>query len=476
MRIILIFVLNAGLNLAFGLAVAAVLGPGAYGRFAIGMTIGVVLGTGAFDWLRLSTTRFYGDARREAEPDLRSTLDAAYLVLGTVLAVLLGGMLCFGVSFGLGTALLAAAVFFGIGNGVFEFGTALARARFLDRSYAVLVVVKTLATVALGLGAAWLLKDPAWVLAAAAAGAVLGVLAVHRTMRDRGTQLRLASLARLKTFAAYGIPVVAGNVVLQLVVLMNRSAAAAMFGYVESGRLSLATDLGLRLFLVIGAALDVFLFQLAVRREAEQGHAAAAAQLRRNAVIVVAMLLFLAVCYAAAMPAFEALVVPERYRGTFGTLSLVLLPGLVLFCIGQFAVSPVFQMAARTGPVIAAALVALGADAAGLALLPRSAGVIGVAAVHSTSLVLAAVAILGLALRGTEVLRPDRDLSSVALAAAVTAVAIWPLRGLEPPWLALALQGGLGATVYVATLWVFDVAGLRALLGARFGAPRHRPA
>ena len=473
MRIILLFVLNAGLSFALGLAVAAVLGPDTYGRFAIGMTVAVVLSTGCFDWLRLSATRFYGEIRRQSEPDLRASLNAAYLAIVAVLALALAAALLNGITFGLGPGLLAAAVFCGVAIGLFEFQTALARARFHERSYAVVIAVRAVASVGLGVGIALVIKDAAIVLTATTIGTVLAVAAVATPLHDRQASVRLASFARLRGFAAYGMPVVAANVVFQLVVLANRSTAAGLFGYAEAGRLSLATDLGLRLFLAVGAAVDVFVFQLAVRREAEEGQRAAAAQLRLNAVVVLAVLLLLAVGYAAAMPAFEALVVPERYRGPFGTLSLILLPGVLLFCFGQFAISPMFQISGRTGPLVLAALATLAADGLGLWLVPREAGVTGIAVVHSGSLAVGAATILGLALRQSERLAWDADIARVILAAALTAVVLWPMRTIEPAWLALPLMGFAGVGVYGGALFCLDVGRVRTTrIGHRWLKPR----
>ena len=461
MRIILLFVLNAGFNLVLGFAIAALLGPAEYGRFAIGMTTAIVLATGAFDWLRLSTTRLYGEARREREPDLRATLDAAYLVIGCALVLGLGIALLGGLTFGLGATLLTGAVAFALSNGLFDFGTALARARFNNGIYAVMIVVRSVAALGLGCGAALLFHDPALVLVGVACGAILAVAVAAGGLRDRPAVLRLAKATRLRAFATYGLPVVAANVVFQAIVLINRSTAATLFGFAEAGRLSLPTDMGLRLFLAVGAAIDVFVFQLAVRREAEEGHEAAEVQLHLNAKIVVSVLLLLAVGYAASMPALEALVVPDRYRGAFGQVSLILLPGLLLFCIGQFAVNPMFQIAGRTGPIVAAGLATLAADGLGLAILPHGAGVAGIAAVHSSSLALGAVAIIALAGRKMAALHRDGDVLRIVLAGGVAAAALWPFRDIHPAWLALAAIGLLGPATFGAALVLLDVAGIR---------------
>ncbi len=62
----------------------------------------------------------------------------------------------------------------------------------------------------------------------------------------------------------------------------NRSVIAALGGFSESGYFSLASDIGTRVFGTLGAALDVLLFQIAVRAEEEGGHAAGEEQVART--------------------------------------------------------------------------------------------------------------------------------------------------------------------------------------------------
>ena len=59
MAVIAAFVLNAGLNFVLGIAIARMLGPADFGRFALATAGAVVLNTLLFEWLRLSATRFY---------------------------------------------------------------------------------------------------------------------------------------------------------------------------------------------------------------------------------------------------------------------------------------------------------------------------------------------------------------------------------------------------------------------------------
>ncbi|MCW6507252.1 lipopolysaccharide biosynthesis protein [Lichenifustis flavocetrariae] len=460
MRTVITFLLNAGLNFAVGLSIAAVLGPAGYGHFAVAASAGALIATGLFDWLRLSTTRFYGEPQRLLSPALRPTLDFAYR--GLTLLVLCGTALviCVGIDPFLTRGLVIAVAVTGIANGAFDFQAALARARFKDRDYAVLVIGKGVLGLAFALGAALLTEDPALVLAAQAGGILLATLPVRSKLLDPpGAR---AESALLRRFASYGVPVVVANVVFQTMLLCNRSAAASHFGYASAGQLSLATDIALRLLLAMGAAVDVFVFQLAVRAEATEGHAAAERQLRVNMVTVSAVLVLLAVGFALTLPAFVALIVPARFRSDFVPLGLTILPGILLFCLGQFAVNPVFQIAHRTAPIVGAALVSAAVDGAGLLLMPVGAGPIGIAALHSASLAVGFVILLGLAMRTPAVRPPFGDIVGILVAAAVTSVGLWPMRAIPSPILSLILAASIGPCLYGALLFALDVGTIRA--------------
>ena len=355
----------------------------------------------------------------------------------------------------------------GVASGLFEFKAALARARFLNRTYGTLVIAKNVLTLTMMVGAGYFFHTALAVLAALTLAQAFSLLPVDRALRDGDATPRRFDPALLARFARYGVPVVAGNVIYQLVLLANRSQAAGAFGFAESGQLSLATDLTLRLFLSAGAALDVLLFQMAVRADASEGRAAAHRQISRNMLVVLGVLTPLLVGYATCLPAFEALVVPARFHGSYAAFSLILAPGIFAFCLAQFAFSPVFQIAGRTAPLLAAALVCLGCDAAGLALVPASAGLAGIARVHSASLGLGALATAVMALRARDCRPPLRALAEITLAGTLMLAAIWPLRGVASPLLALAACALAGGAVYAATLLALNTGGVRDWLLAR---------
>ena len=460
MLIVLTFALNAGLNFALGLVVAALLGPESYGRFAIALMAATLATTLVFDWLRLSATRYYSETTRFERPGLRASLDAGYGAGALILAAAAGLVLVLRIDIGMSRALVAAAAFAAIANGLFEFVAALLRARFHNSAYGALVVVKNalafVGMVAIGLA----FQDPASVLGMAGVSALAATLLLRRQAADPHARLTQANRPQVALYLRYGAPIVAANICYQAIVLVNRGAAAAHLDFAASGRLSLATDLTIRLILVAGAALDIFLFQLAVHKKAVEGPEAGRQQVARNGLLILAALTLLCLGYMADLPAFAALVVPEKFRAEFAPLSLILAPGVTLFCLGQFCLNPIAQLEGRTGLVLFAAVATALINLALLWLAPQKLDLAGYAAIHSISLAAGFVLMLALTLRWRCYWPRGRDVGAVLCAGAAALAAMWPLRELQPRLLALVLVALAGSLVFGGLLLLFDPGGL----------------
>lgn len=478
MAVIAAFVLNAGLNFVLGIAIARMLGPADFGRFALATAGAVVLNTLLFEWLRLSATRFYSARVREAEPWIRQGLDRAYAVVA--LALFAAAALCAGLGLAVDPTpegrlvMTAGTMVAAIGIGLFDYHAALARARFIGGAYLRLVVWKNALAFVLMAGTAWLFPQPVWVLIAGGMSQFLAVLPLRKILGDAPALPHGRGRETLRLFAVYGLPLIAANAVYQIMPFLNRSAIAGTAGFAEAGYFALAADLGSRAFSTLGAALDLLLFQIAVQAEEHHGREAAEAQVSRNIAVVVALLLPCAAGYWAVTPALQALIVPEAFRGPFADYTDLLIPGLFCLSMMNFALNPIFQIRRRTGPVVAAALLGLAVNGLGLLLLPRLMGPMGVAVAQTLGLVAAVVLLGARALSGRNRLRlPGRDLALTAGACLAMLLAVLPFRGLEP-LLALPACIAAGVVVYGTFVWFLDIAGLRSTVRERF--PKRLPA
>ncbi len=460
MLIILTFILNAGLNFVLGLCVAAALGPGAYGHFSIAFTAATLTSTLVFDWLRLSATRFYNEQTRASAPKLRATLNAGYLGGALILLALAAAVLALGQDFGMGRTMVGAAALFAVASGFFEFFAALLRARFHNLAYSSLIILKNVLAFASMVGTGYFFRDPTLVMAMAAASVLISTFALWRQTADPRSRLPQASRGQIAAFLRYGAPIVVANICYQAVMLANRGFAAAHIDFAAAGKLSLATDMTIRLIVAAGAALDILLFQVAVHRRAMAGAEAGAAQVARNSALILAALTLLCLGYMANLPAFVAVVAPSKFRDTFEPLSLILAPGVALFCVGQFCLNPIAQLEHRTSLALVAALATTALDLGLIWFGPFPTTIANLAMIHSASLAAGFFLMTALTWPWRAYWPRARDVATIALAGAASLFAMWPLRHAGPPILALVLVAFAGVAVFAAVLYLLDLGGV----------------
>ncbi|MDB5591321.1 lipopolysaccharide biosynthesis protein [Enterovirga sp.] len=471
MILVAIFLVNAALSFALSLVLASLLGPDGFGRYAIGLAVTLVINTVLFEWLRLSTTRFYSERVRQVEPGVRQTLDRLYLLSGAGLAAATAAALGLAADLGVPASLLAAAAACGLAYGFCEYRMALARARFLEGPYGLLGLLRALFGFLFAAGAALLTRDPALVLGGAALAALLPILFVTRRLRDPGAAPAGIRRDLLRRFARYGLPLVAATACYQLLPLLNRSLLAGRDGFAEAGYFSLASELATRLFQNLGAALDLVLFQLAVRAEELHGREAGDAQVARNAAVVGAIVLPSAAGLWAVWPSFEALFIPAAFQGRLSDTMGLMIPTLAAFALVQYALNPVFQLRHRTAPVIAAAAAAVLVNVAAVLAWPGLGGAQGFAAAQLAGMACGLAVLCGMAVAAGARL-PWRDLALSGLLTAVMAAALWPTRGWAlPPAALLPVQVALGGGLYGALALACDLAGLRRAITTRLSRP-----
>ena len=156
MSVVLTFLVNTIFNLIVGLIVAKFLGPGEYGKFALAVAVMAFGQALAFEWIRLCGVRFYSERTRQEAPHVRATLERRVRSFARC---------CFCPSRwrwpSLGPAIRFAArprragLAASVANGLFDYQTALVRARFDDRLFVRLLVSKNLLAMVLTAGGAW---------------------------------------------------------------------------------------------------------------------------------------------------------------------------------------------------------------------------------------------------------------------------------------------------------------------------------
>lgn len=327
MKVLIAFFFNIICNFAIGLLVAKFLGPAEYGRFALAFATAAIVQTAFFDWLRLGATRFYSERVRSEDPALRATLDASFALIAFGLVT--GGalLLLSGVRFSLSRALIGLALATAISNGFFDYHTALVRARFHDRLYTRLIIVKNILALCLTGGGAFWFGSAKMALIGSIISLSGSIIAARAALRDPGASPRRARGGIAKAILSYSLPIVAANLLYVAIPLANRSIIAVLYGFSETGQFSLAYDLGSKAVQAIGSTLDVVLFQIAVAMHERDGHMKAKEQVARNMAIVIATVLPACTGLWLILPSIEQVIVPAAYRGPFGNLLTLMMGG-----------------------------------------------------------------------------------------------------------------------------------------------------
>jgi len=464
MGVMAAFTINILFNFVIGLLVAKFLGPEEYGRFALALATALAVQTAFFDWLRLGATRFYSERMRVEDPTLRATLDFGFTVITFGLAAGSCTMMLTGITFPLSNDLIGLALAVAVVNGLFDYSSALVRARFHNKLYMRLIIIKNiLSFLLIGAGAWWFASAKMALI-----GGILsltGTLVSTRTaLHDPGTGPRAARFATARDLAIYALPIVGANLLYLLIPLANRSLIAVLYGFSETGQFSLAFDIGTKAIQAIGSTLDVFLFQIAVAAHEHHGPERAREQIAQNIAIVIAVILPSCTGLWLTLPSIEHLIVPVQFRGPFGELLPLMMTGL--FCSGiiQYGINPIFQIRKKTGPLIGAAAIACCIDPILVFVLPRSSDASSLAIAQAGAFATALLALVIFACA----LKPKwpslKDILKTAIGTACMTAVLLPLRAQEPGLVTLILQVGSGIVVYAIFVFTFNIADLRGLL------------
>jgi O-antigen/teichoic acid export membrane protein len=461
MLVISTFLINSVLNFALGLLIARFLGPAGFGEYAIAAAVSVVLNVLFLDWIRLSATRFYSNETRQNEPKIRGTLDALFALSSLGVALSCALALALGHNFGLMTTLAALSPAMAICNGLFDYSTALVRSRFKERLYSILVILKNLFSFILMVTGAWWFESPVIVAAGFVVSIFASVLLCRKSLIDPNVTMWKPDWALSKQFLRYGFPIILSSLIYFVIPLFNRTSIATILGFSASGQFSLSYDIAARVVQTVGSALDIVLFQIALRTEGEKGIEQARQQLSSNMGIVLAMISAVSVGYWLVLPSFEAILVPEAFRGNFAQITTILLPGLACYILTQAAIAPIFQLQRKTWPLVVAAGIALIVNIGLIWQLGPNAQVVDYARAQSFTFAVAMFVALGLALREMKVLPPLRDVAGTCVAVATMIAAVWPLRGMPPNLTLLMLSVGIGGLAFTSIAFLMNLGGCR---------------
>lgn len=465
-----LFALNALSNLGLALALAWVLPASAFGAFTVYFAAALLLGNLAYDWVRLSAIRFYTPPARSQEPALRATLDFAFCAsTGLALALALLATLSGALPQPSPASLLA---LFAItaANAAFEYWTALCRARFDARRYAVMVVGRSLFTFALVVPVALFSASFVMTFFALAVAILPSVLFGAIRLKDEEAPPSLASPALAKRFARYATPMVVAEGCYLLVAVINRTYLARGVSLAETGAYALTFDLAFRALAVTASVGDAVLFPRLVANLHRQGAARTREEIARNIAVMLLVLTPAALGFALVAAPLAQLLMAEHFRDVFARYAPVAVAAGFAYTAQSFVLRPVFQVELRTGDISLAAIAAVAVDVAVLMLLPAD-GILAASLAHLAAMSIGLALVLRRVIAGRLIDWPLRDIGKIAAGSLLLLICVAPLGFQGHEFLTLIARAAVGFGVYAAAVWLLDVAGLRTFVKGRTEAP-----
>ena len=134
---------------------------------------------------------------------------------------------------------------------------------------------------------------------------------------------------------------------------------------------------------------------------------------------------------------------------------------------------PVFQVELRTGDISLAAIAAVVVDIAVLMLLPAD-GLLAASLAHLAAMGVGLALVLRRAIAGRLVDWPLRDIAKIAVGSLLLVACVTPLSFEGHEFLTLVARAAAGFRSTPATVWLLDVAGLRAFVKGRIQVRRER--
>lgn len=452
-------------SLLIGLLTAALLGPAAFGQFAVAMLFAGVIQILAFDWIRLAATRFYAVEADKADGAWRTSFDLMFLSLAVLVASSAAiGFLWAPAGINIMPSVLAGV--FALANGFYDYHMAMVRACFKDGLYIRLSVTKMALSIMMTLGATYMLhryEAPLIGLISAPLCAVLLHWPLLKSPHPKIAHHSSGRMALILSSLRYSYPMVLAACLTLCIALLNRSFISFVHGYADTGFFSLPADVGSRIISALGLSFDALFFQWAVRSHSQYGLHHAQVQLQHNLTWLVALLAPASVGLWFIAPHIEQIFIAPEYYGAFTSHLIFMLPGFLCVSLAQYGFYPFFQIIHRTSLIIIATLLGVIGNCVLLIISGADATSLNVAFMQSAAYALMLCVLMMIARAEGALLPHAKDMLQIFIGIVLMCLILWPLRLYDHSPLILVAQILCGVTVYMGSLWVMSFHNLRPL-------------
>lgn len=318
-----------------------------YARYSVLFSFSQLVSILIFEWARIGVIRYSQTAEAVQAASRSNVLAAGYAVAFGLLSG--AAVLCASLA-SLAPWLWPAAIVSMVAalQGLFEGQQADARACGDNTHFSARMVARAIAGLVGALGCGWLFRSgEAALLGLAVTYPIVGMIG----WRTAASRLRSApfSWPELRFLFRFGLLAAVGTNLSIAAPALARGALLASLGPDRAGGVLLAVDLFQRAFSTIGAAVNVVVFQNAIRALEFGDDRGKRKALRDQILAVSCLVLPVAIAFGALHTQLANTLIPPVYRDSFTASSVLAVAAMGVITIRQYSLDPLFIVFGRAG-------------------------------------------------------------------------------------------------------------------------------
>lgn len=451
------YILPAAVGFFAVTAYTRLLSPAEYGVYVVGISLAGILGAIFFAWIKLSVSRYQA---MSAEVDFRGTAMVAFALTTAVLCATTPLVVLFRSD--VSAELLLASMFVAIMANAVDVGQEFERAKLRPYRFAMISIVRSVASVGFGLLGIWLGWGGIGLLAAFGLGSLTGI--VLNLVGDR-TGIARFQRSQFMQLARYGLPLTLAGLSVAVYSACDRLIVAYLLGKDAAGIFGVAADLPRQFMVMIASSVAAATVPLVFRSLSENNGETTRERLTESLELLLVVVAPVAVWLALAADQVAGTLVGIDFRAGVSALLPTLVLARFFGIANQFYVQISFQLAERPFMLAMQSFLTLVVSVILMFALIPSYGLYGGALATLATEVIGFLVALVLMRRAHPVPFELNRIAGVAVSAAAMAAAILMARSQAggTGLVSLVIVSLAGGLAYSAAAWLLNVANVRTL-------------
>ncbi|MET1030855.1 oligosaccharide flippase family protein [Domibacillus tundrae] len=437
--------------------------PEQYGKYAIILAVAALINSLLLSWLRLGVLRYYPSYSEHERKRFLSTVMVAFAAYSAVSGLLVFAASLFGVfDSGYSTIWLLGLCLLWV-SGFFEINLEIFRADLSPKSYGWFYVSKAVLTLTVSLATIWFFHLGAEALVVGSIAASLIPLAVVMPKVWRGLDIRLFDWKMLRELLTYGLPLTLTQTMAFIIDSSDRLLLGWLSGTAAAGLYAVTYDFAQQTIILMMTIVNLAAYPLIIHAMEKGRMAEVKSRMEQNIVYLLAIALPAAGGMTMLSGNLSGLFFGEAYREA---ASLVI-PWIAIVSLVQgfkvFYLDLAFQLSKQTSKqilsVFTGSLLNIVLNVWWIPVYGLKGALAATAAAYAVSSFMS----WQLGKAHFSLPFPRKEVFKVVSSTGIMLAALYPVHHIHGT-AAFLLQVAFGAAVYAASMWVFNIQGVRSAI------------